>query len=101
MDRYSEDISVPKVLDDKNSRVSLDIPVDEKTLLVRAAALQHTNLEDFMVEASLHAARKTIDESEKLRLSERDSMAVLDLLENPPEPNEKLLAAAHALPDSA
>jgi antitoxin ParD1/3/4 len=31
-------------------------------------------------------------------LSERDSLPVLDALENPPAPNAKLLAAAHALP---
>ena len=40
---------------------------------------------------------ETIDESE-LILSERDSLCVLDLLDNPPEPNEKLIAAALELP---
>jgi uncharacterized protein (DUF1778 family) len=33
-----------------------------------------------------------------MHLSERDSLRVLDLLENPPAPNAKLLAAARALP---
>jgi uncharacterized protein (DUF1778 family) len=33
-----------------------------------------------------------------LQLSGRDSLRVLDLLENPPKPNRKLLAAARALP---
>jgi uncharacterized protein (DUF1778 family) len=33
-----------------------------------------------------------------LRLSERDSLLVLNLLENPPAPNAKLLAAAGSLP---
>jgi len=36
-----------------------------------------------------------------VQLSERDSLRVLELLENPPPPNEKLLAAARALPGSA
>lgn len=97
---YRENLSMPQVLDDKNSRISLRIPAEEKALLMRAAALRHTNLTDFVVRASLHAAHETIDESEQLRLSERDSMAVLDLLENPPESNEKLLAAARALPNN-
>ena len=35
---------------------------------------------------------------EKVRLSLRDSLRILDLLENPPIPNEKLLAAARSLP---
>jgi len=33
-----------------------------------------------------------------VRLSKRDSLRVQDLLENPPAPNAKLLAAAKALP---
>ena len=43
---------------------------------------------------------RIIDESEKLKLSGRDSLKVLDLLENPPPPNERLMAAARALPKS-
>ena len=38
--------------------------------------------------------------NESLRLSERDSLRVLDLLGSPPPPNDKLLAAASALPVS-
>ncbi len=34
----------------------------------------------------------------RLVLSERDSLRVLELLEHPPQPNAKLLAAAKALP---
>lgn len=33
-----------------------------------------------------------------MELSKSDSLRVLDLLENPPAPNERLLAAAKALP---
>ena len=33
-----------------------------------------------------------------LELSERDSLRVLAMLENPPKPNAKLLAAAKSLP---
>ncbi|MGB5087295.1 MAG: DUF1778 domain-containing protein [Methylocystis silviterrae] len=36
-------------------------------------------------------------EAEKLILSERDSLRVLDLLDNPPEPPERLTRAAKAL----
>jgi len=37
-------------------------------------------------------------QAEQVALSERDTLRVLDALENPPAPNAKLLAAAHALP---
>ena len=39
-------------------------------------------------------AEDVIEEAEHVQLSERDSLRVLDLLENPPAPNAKLLAAA-------
>ena len=40
----------------------------------------------------------TAEEADHVRLSKRDSLRVLDLLEHPPAPNAKLLAAAKALP---
>ena len=89
---------MPRVAVEDNSRVSLRIRPEEKALLLRAAALNHTDLTDFMVRHSVRAARSVIREADHIRPSERDSMLVLDLLENPPAPNAKLLAAARALP---
>ena len=42
--------------------------------------------------------RAVIEEADRVKLSGRDSLRVLDLLENPPKPNAKLRAAARALP---
>jgi uncharacterized protein (DUF1778 family) len=79
------------------NRMSRRIAVKEKSLLVRAAALQHTNLTGFQIRTAVATAKDVIDQSEHLHVSERDSLRVLDLLENPPEPNEKLMAAAGKL----
>jgi len=38
-----------------------------------------------------------IGEADRVQLSARDSLLVFDLLENPPAPNVRLLAAAQAL----
>ena len=84
-------------VEDKN-RISLRIRPEEKTLLLRAAAVNHTDLTDFVVRHALRAATAVIEEADHVRLSGRDSLRVLDLLENPPAPNAKLLAAARALP---
>jgi uncharacterized protein (DUF1778 family) len=46
----------------------------------------------------LRAAKAVIEEADHVKLSKRDSLRVLDLLENPPAPNAKLRAAARALP---
>ena len=90
---------MPQILDENNRRVSLRIPPEDKALLVRAVALQRTTLTDFMIRHAVEAARTLIDQAERLKLSERDSRLVLELLENPPAPNAKLLKAARALPD--
>ncbi len=42
--------------------------------------------------AVLPAARDVVENAERISLSERDSLRVLDLLENPPVPTPALLA---------
>ena len=90
---------MPQILVKNNSRVSLRIPVEDKALLVRAVALQQTTLTDFVIRHAVEAAKTLIDQAERFMLSERDSLCVLELLENPPAPNAKLMKAAHALPE--
>ena len=90
---------MPRPAVEDNSRMSLRVPAEEKAILLRAAALRRTDLTDFVRQCSLSAARAVIREAERLDLSERDSRRVLALLENPPKPNAKLLAAARALPN--
>ncbi len=71
-----------------NSRMSPRISVEDKAILPRAVTLQHTDLTDFVLQYALQAAREIIEKTEYLHLSERDSQQVLDVLENPPLPNE-------------
>ncbi|ESQ90967.1 hypothetical protein ABENE_10985 [Asticcacaulis benevestitus DSM 16100 = ATCC BAA-896] len=65
---------------------------------MRAAAIEHTNLTTFILNTAIEAAQSAIDRAERISLSETDTLKVLALLGNPPSPNEKLLAAAKALP---
>ncbi len=90
---------MPRVAIEDNSRISLRIRSSDKALLMRAVAYAHTDLTDFVLRNALYAAKNVIDQAERVSLSERDSMRVLDALENPPAPNAKLLAAARALPE--
>ena len=89
---------MPRVAVEENSRMSLRIRAEEKAMLLRAVALQHTDLTDFVIRHALHAAKAVIEEADHVQLSERDSLRVLELLENPPAPHKRLLAAARALP---
>ena len=89
---------MPRVAVEDNSRMSLRIRAKEKAMLLRAVALEHTDLTDFVIRHAVRAAKAVIEEADHVQLSERDSLRVLDLLENPPAPNARLRAAAKALP---
>ena len=91
-------IAMPRIAVEDNSRLSLRIRAEEKALLLRAVALNHTDLTDFVIRHALLAAEAVIEEADHLQLSGRDSLRVLNLLENPPAPNARLRAAARALP---
>ena len=89
---------MPRIAVEDNSRMSLRIRPKEKALLLRAVALKHTDLTDFVIHHAVRAAKAVIEHADHVQLSGRDSLRVLDLLENPPAPNAKLLGAARALP---
>jgi uncharacterized protein (DUF1778 family) len=98
---YNKETTMPRVAVEDNSRIALRIRATDKIRLMRASALEHTDLTDFILRNVLRAADAVIDQSERVVLSERDSLRVLDLLEHLPTPNARLLAAARALPTQA
>ena len=89
---------MPRVAVHDNERVQLRIQPEQKATLMRAAALRNTTLTDFIFQIAMREAKEVIEEAERIRLSERDSLLVLDILENPPAPNAKLREAIAALP---
>ena len=82
----------------ENSRLSLRIRPKDKALLLRAVALQQTDLTGFVLRTALEKAQEVIDKADRLLVSERDMKMILDLVENPPPPNAKMIAAARFLP---
>ena len=92
---------MPRAVVEDNRRMSLRIRRDQKVVLARAAALKQTDLTSFVTRWALREAENVIEESERTKLSERDSLLVLDLRENPPAANAKLRAAIAAMPKLA
>ena len=84
-----------------SERMNLRVKPEVKARLVRAAALRHTDLTEFVTRTALREAEAVIEEAERIKLSERDSLLVLDLLENPPPANAKLRAAIAAMSKKA
>ena len=89
---------MPRLAVDDNKRMNLRLRPEQKATLMRAAALRHTDLTDFVLRPALKEAQAVIEESERVLLSERDSLLVLSVLENPPAPNTRLKSAIAAMP---
>lgn len=80
-----------------SGRVEIRIDPEVKAKLARAAALEHIDLTAFILRAALPAAQSVIERAERIELTERDSLKVLDILENPRPANSRLRRAAAAL----
>jgi uncharacterized protein (DUF1778 family) len=78
----------------EGGRIEFRLPAEEKATLARAAALMNMDLTAFILRKMLPEARAVIENAERQALSERDSLRVLALLENPPAPTDKLRRAA-------
>ena len=92
--------AMPRVPVEDGERMSLQLDASAKAELLRAAALPKTDITNFVTQFASREAAAVIAEAEIINVSERDYARILELLENPPQPNERLLAAARALPKS-
>lgn len=86
---------MPRALTD-SGRVELRLRPEDKATLTRAASLKRLDLTGYILRNMLPKAQADIAEAERLQLSERDSLRVLALLENPPAAPERLVRAAKA-----
>lgn len=75
------------------ARIEMRCEEREKELLNRAAALKGMRMTEFIRELALEQARFVIDQAERIELNERSYQQVLDLLDNPPAPNDALRRA--------
>jgi uncharacterized protein (DUF1778 family) len=88
------EIIMAQMQSNRDDRIELRTTRDEKRLLTAAAAHERLDVTSFIMRAVLPTARNVVENAERISLSERDSLRVLDLLENPPTPTPALLAAA-------
>ena len=74
----------------KEKRIYVRFDAETKDLVARAAQYADETVSSFIRRVAAETARKVIKENEILHLSEKDSIAFLDALDNPPPPNEAL-----------
>ena len=78
----------------RDDRIELRASREEKRVLAAAAAYERLDLTSFVMRAALPAAEEIVARHERIALSVRDSVRVLELLEHPPKPTAALRAAA-------
>lgn len=83
-----------------NKRLQIRISTANKARISRAAAMQGMDMTQFVTQSALREADAVIERYERIEVSERAFARILELLDNPPEPNAKLKAAIDALPDN-
>jgi uncharacterized protein (DUF1778 family) len=79
-----------------NGRIELRLRPEDKAVLTRAATLERLDLTGYILRTVLPQAAAVIAREEHVQLSERDSLRVLELLENPPAAPVRLVRAAKA-----
>jgi uncharacterized protein (DUF1778 family) len=87
-------VAMPRIAHAKHDRMHLRLDAKTKRALERAAAYTETSVSDFVLSNAADAAARVIRERERATLSPIDWDVFYDALINPPEPNDRLRAAA-------
>ena len=81
----------------RDERLDARVTREEKEMIETAASLSGTSASNFIRMATRQAAQNTIREHEILTLNEEAKRLFVEVLLNPPKPNEKAIAAARRL----
>ncbi len=79
----------------------IQISADQKSLIEEAAALSGQPISSFTVSAAIEVAHRMVEGQRAIRLSPRDWDRFLNLLDQPPEPNDYLKRAVAHYKDGA
>jgi len=85
--------AAPKKAALKVERLEARLSPDTKALFQEAATIQGRSLTDFVVNSAVEAAKRTVRQNELVELTQRDRIAFVEALLNPPPPNDRLQRA--------
>jgi len=74
----------------RSDRIDVRTNPEVKSIIERAAQLNHKTISAYILESALQKAREDIRETEKMSLSEAERESFFAALMNPPEPNDEL-----------
>lgn len=74
----------------RSARLGLRATPEQEVVLRRAAEVAHKSLTDFILDSACLAAEQTLLDQRLFMVSGRQYQALMDLLEQPEQPNEGL-----------
>ncbi len=77
----------------KSARLETRVSQEQKDLIERAAAYTGRTVSDFVVAHAEVAAKKVVEEYERIELDKEQSRLLVDALLSPKRPNKKLRSA--------
>ena len=77
----------------KSARIEIRVSQEQKELIERAAAVSGRTVSEFVLGHVEVAAKRVIEEHEKLHLDQAQSRILVDALLSPKKPNRKLKRA--------
>ena len=76
-------------------RITTRVDLETQDLLSEAAAISGiSSINSFVLSAAIEKAKKIIESNQKLKLSKRDALALVDALDAQPKVNTRLQQAA-------
>ena len=82
----------------KENRLSIRANAGQKTVLARAARAQHMNVSQFVLQASLSAAEKVIEQENRIVVSPEEYDWLCQIMDQPAAPAPRLRAALAQTP---
>ena len=82
----------------KENRLSIRANAGQKTVLARAARAQHMNVSQFVLQASLSAAEKVIEQESRIMVSPEEYDWLCQVMDQPAAPAPRLRAALAQTP---
>jgi uncharacterized protein (DUF1778 family) len=93
IERIKEQMMATANRTSKSARIETRVSQEQKDLIERAAAFSGRTVSEFVLAHVEVAAKKVIDEHEKLHLDQVQSRSLVDALLTPKKPNKKLKLA--------
>ncbi|MGD0961918.1 MAG: DUF1778 domain-containing protein [Methylomonas sp.] len=76
----------------ERGRITTRVPAQVQETLEMAASIVGATVNQFVVQTALREAERIIEQERVIRLSTGDAEAFVRAIDNPPAPNDKLLA---------